>query len=110
MAIPDGIGLMMAARLAGRGFRQHVRGTDLVHRAAALCARKGYRVFLLGAAPGVAEEAAARLVKENPGLQIAGCHAGSSRPEDDEQTASAVAEAGRVDLILVAYGAGAQEC
>ena len=109
MAIPDGIGLMMAAKLVGRGFRQHVRGTDLVQRAAALCARKGYRMFLLGAAPGVAAAAAANLVKENPGLQIAGCHAGSSRPEDDEETASVVAEAGRVDLILVAYGARAQE-
>lgn len=109
MAIPDGIGLMLAARLAGRRFREHVRGTDLVHRTAALCARKGYRMFLLGAAPGVAEAAAARLVADNPGLQIAGTYAGAYRPEHDAETRAAIGRAGRVDVILVAYGAPNQE-
>ena len=80
LAIPDGIGLIAAAALAGHRFRQHVRGTDLVHRAAALCARRGYRLFLLGAAPGVAEEAAARLVRDNPGLDIAGTFAARADP------------------------------
>ena len=109
LAIPDGIGLILAVRLAGHRIRQHVRGTDLVHRAADLCARRGYRMFLLGAAPGVAEAAAARLVAENPGLQIAGTYAGSPGPEHDPETRGAVRRAGRVDLLLVAYGAPAQE-
>lgn len=109
LAIPDGIGLILAVRLAGHRIRQHVRGTDLVHRAADLCARRGYRMFLLGAGPGVAEAAAARLVAENPGLQIAGTYAGSPRPEHDAETSEAVRRAGRVDLLLVAYGAPAQE-
>ncbi|MGE5620844.1 MAG: WecB/TagA/CpsF family glycosyltransferase [Sphingomonadaceae bacterium] len=109
LAIPDGIGLIIAAMLAGHRIRQHVRGTDLVHRIAALCARRGYRLFLLGAAPGVAEEAAARLVADNPGLQIAGTYAGSHRPEHDAETVAAVARAGKVDVLLVAYGAPAQE-
>jgi N-acetylglucosaminyldiphosphoundecaprenol N-acetyl-beta-D-mannosaminyltransferase len=109
MAIPDGIGLMAAALLSGHRIRQHVRGTDLVHRMAALCARRGYRMFLLGAAPGVAEAAARRLVRDNPGLQIAGCHAGSHRPEHDADTIAAVRRGGRVDVLLVAYGAPHQE-
>ncbi len=109
LAIPDGVGLMLAALLAGHRIRQHVRGTDLVHRAAALCASRGYRMFLLGAAPGVAEAAADRLVRDNPGLQVAGSYAGDHRPEHDEETLAAVAGAGRVDLLLVAYGAPAQE-
>ncbi|MHB1162875.1 MAG: WecB/TagA/CpsF family glycosyltransferase, partial [Chloroflexota bacterium] len=109
LAIPDGIGLMLATRLAGHRMRQHVRGTDLVHRVAALCAREGYRVFLLGAAPGVAEAAGARLAADNPGLQIAGSYAGSHRPEHDDDTVAAVRRAGRVDVLLVAYGAPAQE-
>ncbi len=109
LAIPDGIGLMLAARLVGRRFREHVRGTDLVHRTAALCAREGYRLFLLGAAPGVAEAAAARLVADNPGLQIAGTYAGYHQAEHDEETRAVIRQAGRVDLILVAYGAQNQE-
>ncbi len=109
LAIPDGIGLMLAARMAGYRFREHVRGTDLVHRIAALCAQKGYRMFLLGAAPGVAEAAAARLVAANPGLQIAGCYAGVHAVDHDEETLAAIRQAGRVDVILVAYGASNQE-
>ena len=35
--IPDGIGLLLAARLAGDRLRQHVQGTDLVLRLAAAC-------------------------------------------------------------------------
>ena len=109
LAIPDGSGLMLAVRLFGGRIRQHVRGTDLVHRLATMCADKGYRIFLLGAAPGVAEEAAARLARDNPGLQIAGTFAGDHRPEHDEETVAAVSKAGKVDVILVAYGAPAQE-
>jgi len=81
----------------------------LVHRIAAMCAQKGYRMFLLGAAPGVAEAAAARLVADAPGLQIAGTYAGVHLPEHDEETRAAIRQAGRVDLILVAYGAPNQE-
>lgn len=109
LAIPDGIGLMLAAMLAGRRFRQHVRGTDLVHRTATLCAERGYRMFLLGAAPGVAELAAQRLVRDNPKLQIAGTYAGVSGLAHDEETRAAIRRTGRVDVILVAYGAPAQE-
>lgn len=109
LAIPDGIGLMLAARLCGVAFRQHVRGTDLVHRCAALCAEKGFRIFLLGAAPGVAELAAERLVLDNPGLQVAGTYSGLSGPEHDSEARSVIRAAGRVDVILVAYGAPAQE-
>ncbi len=109
LAIPDGIGLILAARLGGFSFREHVRGTDLVHRTATLCAKRGYRMFLLGAAPGVAELAAARLVRDDPGLQIAGTYAGSSSPDHDAETREAIFRAGRVDVILVAYGAAAQE-
>ncbi len=109
LAIPDGIGLILAARAGGFRFREHVRGTDLVHRTAGLCAERGYRMFLLGAAPGVAELAAARLVRDNPALQIAGTYAGSSSPAHDGETREEIRRAGRVDVILVAYGAAAQE-
>lgn len=109
LAIPDGIGLILAARMAGYRIREHVRGTDLVEGMAGVCARRGYRLFLLGAAPGVAEAAAARLVADNPGLEIAGTYAGIHSQEHDMETRAAVARAGRVDMILVAYGAPNQE-
>src|SRR6266511_869436 len=51
--IPDGIGLLLAARLAGDGLREHVQGTDLVLRLAAESATEGWRWFLLGGVGGV---------------------------------------------------------
>jgi N-acetylglucosaminyldiphosphoundecaprenol N-acetyl-beta-D-mannosaminyltransferase len=107
--IPDGIGLLLAARLLGGRFRQHVRGTDLVERLARRGAARGDRLYLLGAAPGVAREAAERLAARHPGLRIAGAEPGSPHPADDAAVRARIAEAGPVDLILVAYGAPAQE-
>jgi len=107
--VPDGIGLFVAAWLQGKRFRKHVRGTDLVHRLAALGARAGHRWYLLGAADGVARKAADRLRARNPGLTIVGAEPGSPRPEDDAATWATIRAAGPVDLILVAYGAPAQE-
>jgi N-acetylglucosaminyldiphosphoundecaprenol N-acetyl-beta-D-mannosaminyltransferase len=107
--VPDGIGLLLAARMQGRPFREHVRGTDLVHRLAALGAARGHRWYLLGAADGVARMAADRLQAWYPGLTIAGAAPGSPRPEDDAETWATIRAAGPIDLILVAYGAPAQE-
>jgi len=107
--IPDGIGLVLAARLAGDRLREHVQGTDLVLMLAAESARRGERWFLLGGRGDVAEQTARRLQREFQGLQIAGAMSGSPLVEDDERTRSAILAAGRVDVVLVAYGAPKQE-
>lgn len=103
LATPDGAGLLLAARLQGQRFHERVTGIELTERLAAEAARHGWRMFLLGAAPGVAEQAAAMLQTRNPGLQIAGCYAGSPRP-DDEPHIHALIMAAQPDILLVAYG------
>jgi len=107
--IPDGIGLVLAARLAGDQLREHVQGTDLVLMLAADSAKRGERWFLLGGRGDVAEQAARWLAREFPGLQIAGATSGSPLAEDDPHVRSAILAAGRVDVVLVAYGAPKQE-
>ena len=109
LAIPDGIGLLLAARLAGTPIRSHVRGTDLVETLAARSAASRWRWFLLGAEPGVAAEAATRLAARHPGLEIAGAMAGSPDPADDLTIRRAIQEAAPVHVLLVAYGAPRQE-
>jgi N-acetylglucosaminyldiphosphoundecaprenol N-acetyl-beta-D-mannosaminyltransferase len=109
LAVPDGGGLLLAARLWGRPFREQVRGTDLVYQLAALGAREGHRWFLLGAAPGVAEAAGRALAARYPGLQVVGTYAGTPRLEDDDATRAAIDAARPVDVLLVAYGAPGQE-
>ncbi len=79
LAIPDGAGLLLAARFYGRRFREQVTGTDLAIELAGLCARRGWRMFLLGAGPGVAEVAADKLRARWPDIQIAGTYSENRR-------------------------------
>ncbi len=109
LCLPDGIGLLMAAALAGRPLRQHVRGTDFVLGLAERSMRPGWRWFLLGAEPGVAAAAGDRLAARFPGLVIAGAAPGSPNPDHDPETRGLIAEAAPVDVLLVAYGAPRQE-
>jgi N-acetylglucosaminyldiphosphoundecaprenol N-acetyl-beta-D-mannosaminyltransferase len=107
--IPDGVGLLLAARLAGDRLRQHVQGTDLVLMQASISAREGHRWFLLGGWGNVAERAARALAEQFPGLEVAGAAAGDPHPEHDPRTRALIQAAGPVDVLLVAYGAPRQE-
>jgi N-acetylglucosaminyldiphosphoundecaprenol N-acetyl-beta-D-mannosaminyltransferase len=106
--VADGVGLMLAARWLGRPMRGRVTGSDGIYRLAAHCAQRGYRLFLLGAAPRVAEIVAERLTAANPGLEVAGVYAGSPRAEDVDDAIARV-RAVAPDLLLVAYGVPAEE-
>jgi N-acetylglucosaminyldiphosphoundecaprenol N-acetyl-beta-D-mannosaminyltransferase len=88
--------------------RERVPGSDTVELIASIAARDGLRMFLLGAAPGVAGEAARRLGERHPGLVIAGTHAGSPAPSDEAEI-GALINGARADILLVAYGAPKQE-
>ncbi len=99
----------MAARLFGERLREPVRGTDLCYGLVDLAPAHGWRVFLLGAAPGVAAAAGEALRRRVPRLALAGTFAGDGSPAGDEATLAAVRRGGRCDLLLVAYGAGKQE-
>jgi len=108
LAVPDGIGILWAARRRGHPLRERVAGVDLVERIAELAARQGLSIYFLGAAPGVAEAAARRLTLSFPGLITAGTYAGSPRPEHDQAILDRLAAA-RPDILLVAYGAPQQD-
>src|SRR5688500_13052708 len=90
LSIPDGAGLLLAGRILGTPLREQVTGTDLAYRLVALCAERGFRLFLLGAAPGIAESAATRLRQRLPGLIVAGTFAGDSSQAGDAETGAAV--------------------
>ena len=108
LCLPDGVGITLAARYLGRPLRERVAGVDLVEALAARAAQDGWRVFFLGAAPGVADRAASILAARYPGLTVAGTHAGSPRREEEDDIVRRVREAG-ADVLLVAYGAPAQD-
>jgi N-acetylglucosaminyldiphosphoundecaprenol N-acetyl-beta-D-mannosaminyltransferase len=108
LCLADGWGVTWAARRQGRPLPARVTGVDLVPALAERAAAKGWRLFLLGAAPGVAEEVAQLLTAQNPALLVAGWHAGVAGHEGDEESLRLIAAA-HPDIVLVAYGAPRQE-
>lgn len=108
LAVPDGIGLHVAARLTRQRLRGRVPGVELCERIAMLSAQQGWRVYLLGAAPGVAEATAAVLQRRFPGACIVGWFAGSPRIEDEPEIQQRVLAA-HPHILLVAYGAPQQD-
>jgi N-acetylglucosaminyldiphosphoundecaprenol N-acetyl-beta-D-mannosaminyltransferase len=109
LVTPDGIGLILAGKILGRPFRERVTGVALAERLFQISSDSstrlegGLKLFLLGAGPGAAEEAATLLQAQYPAIQIAGTFAGQGGPEGDAETATRVKEAG-ADVVLVAYG------
>ena len=107
LCLSDGTGVVWAARRLGCALQGPVAGADLVEPLAALCARRGFRLFLLGAMPGVADELASKLREANHDLQVA-AHPGGPDPSFDAGTLERIS-AHRTDVLLVAFGAPAQE-
>jgi N-acetylglucosaminyldiphosphoundecaprenol N-acetyl-beta-D-mannosaminyltransferase len=108
LALVDGIGVLLAARLRGVRNIERMPGSDTVELLASLAARQGLRLYLLGAAPGVAEEAGRRLQSRHRGLVIAGAYAGSPAETDAADICARIAASG-ADILFVAYGAPQQE-
>jgi N-acetylglucosaminyldiphosphoundecaprenol N-acetyl-beta-D-mannosaminyltransferase len=106
LVVPDGTGAVMAARMLGDPLPGRAPGRLLVDRVAAVATERGLSLFLLGAAPGVAERAAATLRRRHPELRIAGTYAGSA--DDDGDVLPRVAAA-VPDVVLVAFGMPKQE-
>ena len=108
LALPDGVGILYAARLLGVRVKERVAGVDCVYGLASLAAMQGFSIFLLGAAPGVAEHVGDVLRARNPGLRIAGCYAGSPEPSEEDHICGLIASTAP-DILLVAYGAPKQD-
>lgn len=108
LVTPDGVGIVWACRVAGRPVPERVTGIDLMLRLVERAAAEGWRVYLLGAAPGVAEEAAERLGLKHPGLQVVGVHHGYFQGNEENEVAVEINKA-NPDLLFVALGAPKQE-
>ncbi len=107
LTIPDGIGIIYAAKLLGTPLSGRVPGIDFASGVMAeLNSSGGGRVYLLGAKPGVAEDARKNLSQRYPALTFCGCHDGYF--QEDGPVVEAVKSA-CPDLLLVCLGAPKQE-
>jgi N-acetylglucosaminyldiphosphoundecaprenol N-acetyl-beta-D-mannosaminyltransferase len=108
LVLPDGVGLLWAARQLGQHLPERVAGVDMVYHLAEVAAHHGWRIYFLGAQEGVAARAADKLHTQYPGLRVAGTFAGSPRPEDEADIVARL-QAAQPDILWVAYGAPAQD-
>jgi len=108
LALPDGMGIVWGSWLHGDRIGQRVTGVDSVARFASLAASKGFRPFLLGAAPGVAETAGKRLQENFPGFLVAGTHSGSPDPGQEIEICERIRQS-KADSLFVAFGSPASE-
>ncbi|MDQ3547816.1 MAG: WecB/TagA/CpsF family glycosyltransferase, partial [Chloroflexota bacterium] len=109
LATADGVGITLAGLLLSTPVGARVTGVDLVEGLAGLSARDdGCRLFLLGAGPGVADDAAARLRERFPGVRIAGVFAGSSAEAGFAEIERKLA-ASAATVLLVAFGHPTQD-
>src|SRR5260370_33409232 len=108
LVIADGIGVVWATHFVDSPAPERITGTDTLVALARCCAERGYRLYLLGAAPGVAEQAALRLQALAPGLEVAVTYAGSPAVAEEDAIIERIRTAD-ADVLCVAYGAPAQE-
>jgi len=112
LAPPDSALTLWALRHLGIKVSERVPGIDLMRELCKMAARKEWKVFLLGAAEGVALETGWKLRDRYPGLIVSGCYDGDASAAGDEATLAAIEQrVGRdqIDLLFVAYGAPKQE-
>ncbi len=103
LVVADSVGVQWAARLQGRPLAK-ISGIDLMERLCGEAARRGWRVFFLGAAPGVAEDTARVLTARYSGLHVVGTHHGYFRGKGstlEEEIIRRIADA-KPDLLFVA--------
>jgi N-acetylglucosaminyldiphosphoundecaprenol N-acetyl-beta-D-mannosaminyltransferase len=75
LAVADGMGVVYASRLLACPLPENVGGRLLCVEFCRLASRRGYRVCLVGGAPGIAEKAAEALCRNFPGLRVVGAFA-----------------------------------
>lgn len=108
LVTPDGTGIVWAARKLGQPVPERVTGIDLLQEIARKAASTGWKLFLYGGKPGVAQQAAVNLQKQYPALEIAGTAHGYLTEKEMPSLLKKIRET-RPHILLVALGAPKQE-
>lgn len=104
----DGMPVVWASRLLGKGLKERVAGVDLFESLMQRSAEKGWRVYLLGAREEVVSGVSSIYQKKYPDLTIAGYRNGYWKPEEEAGVVEQV-KAAKADLLFVAISSPKKE-
>ena len=108
LLIPDGIGVVMAAHLLGLAKMGRVPGCELMPLICEIAARRGTKVFVLGATAETNDQAVAALKAKFPSLRVAGSQDGYT-PESAMPALIERINVSGADILFVALGSPRQE-
>lgn len=112
LIVTDGKPLIWISKLYGTPIKEKISGSDLFPLLCEMAARKGYRMFFLGAGPGVAAKAAENLEARYPGLQVTGTYSPPVGFEEDSAEMAKIEEmikAADPHILVVGLGCPKQE-
>ena len=104
----DGMPVVWASRLLGKGLKERVAGIDLFEALMKRASETGWRVFLLGAKEEVVSEVNKLYSLKYPSLTIAGYRNGYWRQEEEPGVVEQIKSA-RPDLLFVAISSPKKE-
>lgn len=112
LILTDGKPLIWISKWYGTPIKEKISGSDLFPKLCALSMQKGYRMFFLGAAEGVAEKAAEKLITRYPGLQVVGTYSppyGFDKNEEEMVKIQKMIKDAHPHILIVALGCPKQE-
>ncbi|MBK1813886.1 WecB/TagA/CpsF family glycosyltransferase [Clostridium sp. YIM B02505] len=112
LILTDGMPLIWISKLKKTPIKEKVSGSDLFPEVCSLSAKKGYSIFLLGAAEGVAAKAASNLMEKYEGLNICGTYSpcyGFEKDDEEIKKIIAMINEKKPDILAVGLGAPKQE-
>lgn len=104
----DGAGTVWAAHKLGYEMPERVAGYDLVQELMKISPAKSYKIFLFGAAPGIADKAKLKAEEMYSGVKIVGTRNGYFSENDEIEIIEQIKNA-QPDILLVALGVPKQE-
>jgi N-acetylglucosaminyldiphosphoundecaprenol N-acetyl-beta-D-mannosaminyltransferase len=112
LTVADGHGVVWATQILGKGSVERISGIAIAEYILQHASQNGEKIFLLGGREGVAEQAALKMSKKYPGLQIFGyVGAKAVKTEQNEEASVTIAKINAIspDYLLVAYGSPYQD-
>lgn len=112
LLIPDGMSLVLASRVLKRSLKEKVSGSSYFLESCLFLGNIGFKIFIMGAADGVADLAKNRIQKKNPKINIIGTYSpkyGFEKDEEERRRMIELINVNKPDVIYFALPDGKGE-